>query len=160
MSDRVNYNLKGFSLPELIVAILIITLLGSLSVLGVRSIRASADSTLCLSHLREMGTAFTLYFAEHRGRLPHYMSLGSAPRPEGAYYGYWTGILDNYGVRGGSVLCPVAAEPVPTQIPPNYGFGDAGHAWSGKYSANGSALRFNTTPSSVYLTPGSHHAAA
>ncbi|HZN68751.1 MAG TPA: type II secretion system protein [Tepidisphaeraceae bacterium] len=132
---------RAFTLTELLTVVGLISLLVSLLMPLVTKVRTAADATACLSTLRQMGAAWTMYTVENRGRLPHYVSLGTSPTPDAAWYGYWTGILDKYEVRGDSILCAAAAEEVETGS--NRGFGNVGRAWSGKYSPSGSALRFN-----------------
>jgi prepilin-type processing-associated H-X9-DG protein len=95
-----------------------------------------------MSNLRQMGTGWTMYLTENKGRLPEYVQ-NTPLTPETSWRGYWLGILDTYNVRGATVLCP-AADRVIT-FNQFKGFGNVGYAWSGKWQSNGSPIRFNAT---------------
>src|SRR5687768_17105257 len=116
----------------------LIALLISMLLPALGKVRAAANSTACTSNLRQMGTAWTMYVSEHKGMLPHY--IWSTPlTPDRAWRSYWPGMLDCYNVRGNTLLCPTAREPVPYNQ--NGGFGNARHAWNGKYQPFGNVLR-------------------
>jgi prepilin-type N-terminal cleavage/methylation domain-containing protein/prepilin-type processing-associated H-X9-DG protein len=133
----------GFTLTELLVVIGLIALLVSLLMPALGQARAAARTTGCLSNLRQMGTAWTMYLAENRGHLPEYM-WGVPLTPDVAWRGYWPGILEDYKVRGDALLCPAAPEPIPfKQL--NAGFGNAQYAWSGRWVSNGNVIRFNAS---------------
>jgi prepilin-type N-terminal cleavage/methylation domain-containing protein/prepilin-type processing-associated H-X9-DG protein len=133
-------NRRGFTLTELLVVLGLIAVLVSLLLPVVGRARAAAQAAACLSNIRQMGMAWTVYVSENRGRLLDYQSYNPA-QPERAYRGYWTGMLDDYKVGGNAVLCPAADEPIPfKQIK---GYGNVNYAWTGKYESNGSVARFN-----------------
>jgi prepilin-type processing-associated H-X9-DG protein/prepilin-type N-terminal cleavage/methylation domain-containing protein len=134
---------RAFTLTELLTVVGLISLLVSLLMPLVTKVRTAADATACLATLRQMGAAWTMYTAENRGRLPHYVSFAPTATQDSAWYGYWTGILDRYEVRGESLLCAAAAEEA--ESGPNALFGNVGRAWTGKYTRNGTALRFNNS---------------
>jgi len=125
------------------VVIGLIAVLISLLLPVVNRVRAAANAAACLANVRQMNTAWTIYLTENRGRLPHYMQ--SSPGTEIAYRGYWLGILENYRVRGESLLCPAAREPIPYSQPGNNkGAGNVNYAWSGKWMTPFSVGRLNT----------------
>jgi prepilin-type processing-associated H-X9-DG protein len=85
-----------------------------------------------------MSTAWTMYAAVSRGQLPYHM--WSVPgRPDMAWNGSWLGLLDANAVRGDSLLCPDAAEPVPAVG--TGGVGKVDYAWNGKFVGNGTAIK-------------------
>jgi prepilin-type N-terminal cleavage/methylation domain-containing protein/prepilin-type processing-associated H-X9-DG protein len=134
---------QGFTLTEILVVMGLIAMLISLLLPVVGKTRAAAQSAACLSNLRQMGTTWTMYIAENKGRLPDY--VWSTPlTPDISWRGYWLGILDNYKVRGDSLLCPSADEPIPYNQP-NKGFGNVSYAWSGKFLNPGTTAKFSPT---------------
>lgn len=60
----------GFTLIELLVVIAIISILAAIIIPVVGNVRASADSTACLSNLRQLGVTVRLYSADNSGRTP------------------------------------------------------------------------------------------
>jgi hypothetical protein len=132
-------------MTELLVVIGLIAVFISLLLPAFGRVRAAANGTTCLSNVRQMGTAWSMYLSENRGRLPEYIWSTTA-MPDRAWRAYWPGILDSYGVRGETLLCPSAQEPIPfSQSPLHRGFGNLSYAWSGKFLSNGTAVRFNAT---------------
>ena len=133
----------GFTLTELLVVVGLVVLLVSLLMPALGQARAAARTTGCLSNLRQMGVAWTMYLAENRGHLPEYVTIMAAT-PDIPWRGYWLGILETYKVSGDSLLCPTAADVIPfKQI--NNGFGNSEYAWTGKYLSGGSPIKFNAT---------------
>lgn len=61
--------LRGFSLTELLVVVLIIAVLGTLSVIGIRSFRQKAHAAVAASSLRQNAVAIQGYVSE-KGRYP------------------------------------------------------------------------------------------
>ena len=133
---------QAFTLVELLVVIGLIAVLVSLLLPVISKARSAAQSAACLSNLRQMGTAWTMYTSENRGRLMDYV-WNSPTQPDRAWSGYWLGVLDEYKVRGKTLLCPTAASPIPFNN--NKGQGNVNYAWSGKYNSNGTVVRFNTS---------------
>jgi prepilin-type N-terminal cleavage/methylation domain-containing protein/prepilin-type processing-associated H-X9-DG protein len=140
---RIRGSGRGFTLTEILVVLGLIAMLISLLLPVMGKTRAAARSAACLSNIRQMGMTWTMYLAEHKGRLPDY--VWSTPlTPDVSWRGYWLGILDNYHVRGDSLLCPSADEPIPYNQP-NKGFGNVSYAWSGKFVAPGTTAKFSST---------------
>jgi prepilin-type N-terminal cleavage/methylation domain-containing protein/prepilin-type processing-associated H-X9-DG protein len=142
MRNRASPARRGFTLTELLTVVGLITLLVSLLLPVVSKVRAAASNTNCLSNLRQMGVAWTMYCVDNQGRLPHYMWL--TPSSNASWYGYWPGILAKNGVSDELLLCPVAREETANQ---STGFGNAAYAWSGRYVpvGNGSGVRLDNT---------------
>ena len=128
---------RAFTLTELLVVIGLIAVLISLLLPVVGRVRAAANSAACLSNLRQMNTAWTMYLSESRGRLPHYVYKS---HPDVAWRSYWLGVLDTYRVRDAALLCPAADEPIPFD---QGGAGNVNYAWNGKFMSTGSVTRFN-----------------
>lgn len=132
----------AFTLTELLVVIGLVAMLVALLLPVVGKARAAANGTACLSNIRQMGTAWTMYTSENRGRLLEYVWL-TPLTPELAWRGYWLGVLESNKVRGDALLCPAANEPIPFNQ--NKGFGSVQYAWTGKYQSSGSVARFNSS---------------
>jgi prepilin-type processing-associated H-X9-DG protein len=132
---------QGFSLTELLTLVGLVTVLLSLLIPVISKVRAAASNTTCLSNVRQMGAAWTAYTMENHGRLPDYVWY-TPDTPDFAWNGYWLGILDKNSVRGESLLCPAAREEASDR---NGGFGDVTHAWTGRYSKNGTVVRVSQT---------------
>ncbi len=65
---------RGFTLVELLVVIVILSILMSALVVSVQSSYKSARQTNCKSNLRQFGVALTIYRAEHDNMTPYWLS--------------------------------------------------------------------------------------
>jgi prepilin-type N-terminal cleavage/methylation domain-containing protein/prepilin-type processing-associated H-X9-DG protein len=133
----------GFTLTELLVVIGLIAMLVSLFMPVLSKARKAAQATACLSNLRQMGAAWTVYTVENNGRLLVYNNYSKAA-DESVWQAYWVGVLDVYHVRGDVLRCPAASEPIPYSQPEK-GAGNVNYAWSGSYFALGTTLHLNNT---------------
>ena len=61
----------GFSLIELLCVIVIITILSSLLMPAVATVRQKAATTACASNLRQIGISVNLYLADHDNNYPY-----------------------------------------------------------------------------------------
>jgi len=133
---------RAFTLTELLVVVGLIAVLISLLLPALANARSAAQATQCLSNLRQMGAAWSMYVAENKGRMLEYnWQLPGAA--EVAWRAYWPGMLDTYKVRGAALLCPSAWEPI--SFNQNKGFGNVNYAWTGKYQSNGTPIRFSAS---------------
>jgi len=140
MNSRTLRFRRGLTLTELLVVIGLIAVLLSLLLPVAAKVRAAAQSTTCLSNLRQMGTAWMVYTTESRGRFMDHLWF-TPQTPDVSWHSYWPGILDTAGVRNNTILCP--RTPQITQDPTNRGYGDVDNSWTGKFAGNGTAIRLN-----------------
>jgi prepilin-type N-terminal cleavage/methylation domain-containing protein/prepilin-type processing-associated H-X9-DG protein len=131
---------SAFTLIELLVVVGLIAILVSLLLPVCAKARAAAQAAACLSNLRQMGTAWTMYTSDNRGRLVEY-AWNNPTQPDRAWRAYWLGVLEDYKVRGKGLMCPSADAVIPYNL--NKGFGNVNYAWTGKYQSNGNVTRFN-----------------
>lgn len=96
-SSRPNRSTQAFTLIEMAVVIAIILVLATLGLSGISKVRSNADSTRCLSNLRQVGLAITAYAAENDNYLPGPFRVGQNPY-------YRSGDKDTLGHRLASYL--------------------------------------------------------
>lgn len=129
---------NAFTLTELLVVLGCIAVLISLLLPVAAKARSVSRTTTCLSNLRQLGNAWSMYVYDNRGALIKY--TWNTPQSYGTY---WFGILDANGVRGEALMCPAADEPQLNSQ--RRGYGTAQSAWTGRLGPVGSAIRFSAT---------------
>jgi prepilin-type N-terminal cleavage/methylation domain-containing protein/prepilin-type processing-associated H-X9-DG protein len=133
---------SGFTLVELLVVIGIIAVLIGILLPALNKARKQSKQAVCMSNLRQMGTAFTTYLTENKGHLPYYMwHITTGPNPQSVtWHGYWVGLLCDYRVGPNQLTCPEAIDPVPFNTHAggtgNGGFGTAFNSWNGSFQSS------------------------
>jgi len=143
--------LKAFTLVELLVVIGIIALLIAILLPALNKARSVAQTAQCLSNLRSMGQAITIYYTENYQRPLAYVwntaPNNSTPIDLFDWQNGWVGVLMTYKADSSKLICPTAAQPNPWQN--NEGFGLSGYAWRGDFQGG------TPTPISDDVSPGS-----
>lgn len=108
--QRCQIMLKGrhcFTLIELLVVIAIISILAALLLPALRNAKFMAKSILCISNLKQIGTAFELYLSDNNGRLPRAWDVAGNYQTE-----YRKCVIDEYVNKPEIVMCPNATKQV------------------------------------------------
>jgi prepilin-type N-terminal cleavage/methylation domain-containing protein/prepilin-type processing-associated H-X9-DG protein len=92
---------KGFTLVELLVVIGIIALLVSMLLPALNKARESARTVACLSNLRQIGLAMSMYLSEQKCVVP------AAYFKDGVHRELWSTILVNSGYLKGTPSAPL-----------------------------------------------------
>ncbi len=73
---------RAFSLVELLVVILVLALLIALLLPAILGVRDRARSAICVSNLRQLGAATSMYVGENQGRYPEMAGSGDSSEPD------------------------------------------------------------------------------
>lgn len=144
---------SGFTLIELLVVVAIIAILAAMLFPVFAQAREKARSTTCLSNLRQLGTAFTMYTQDYEETTPvTYYDVAGQPQyqwpflfqpyiknyaifecpsmPGVKYANPWDGALwsVNYGANQWAWQKPLAAMPTPADVVAVFDSG-LGHLW-------------------------------
>lgn len=120
----------GFTLLELLFVIAIVAVLAALLLTVFGRAQAQADSTACLSNLRQIGTAIAAYATDHDGYLPGPLSLKQSANFDDTTHGSLARLLEKYAGQsatspGGGrespiFFCPAARRQMPNRKTPSY----------------------------------------
>ena len=96
---------RGFTLIELLVVIAIIAILAAILFPVFAQARDKARSVSCLSNMKQLGLALTMYFQDYDEKvLPRYAACPSTG-PTGKDQLLWTGLLQPYIKNKGIFVC-------------------------------------------------------
>lgn len=99
-ANRRAFSCRGFTLVELLVALVLIAALALLGIFGARLALLASRQSACMGNLRNIGAALHLYAADHEGRFPettHTTDLDGA----------WVYVLEDYlGDFDATRICP------------------------------------------------------
>ncbi len=141
---------RSFTLVEMLTVMGIVAILMSLLLPALGRARQKASQIQCLSNLRQLATAMTLYADSWRGRLPPYVT---AARPEEHPGLNWAGWSFPYHNNPRLLVCSAGVGKIPAATPQGFRDYDASYGWNydGTQGNRGPLATAIRQPSLVYL---------
>lgn len=106
---------RGFTLPDLLVVVAVLSVLAALTIAISARVRAKSRLTQCLANLQEINHAVSLYAKDNEGRLPH---MPDAPVP-GGWWHYRRQLQSYFNLQG-----PPSSADTVFGCPNDRGYGD------------------------------------
>jgi prepilin-type N-terminal cleavage/methylation domain-containing protein/prepilin-type processing-associated H-X9-DG protein len=123
----------GFTLPELLVVIAVVTLLAATQVLALSRAKPKSQTARCASNMRIWGMATAMYLADNGDQLPYYAFNYADPTKP-----YWHGLLAPYVAK---VARPGIAFAPQSGLYPEIATDEVSKCPSGSYGAPPSSTR-------------------
>lgn len=126
---------RGFTLTELLVVIVIIAMLIGMLMPAVALVRSSAKSTDCMNRFHQMGLAFEVYLNDNEGIYPPANDWYGF----GGYTNYVLGIFQSIAPTDGTAKMFMCSEDKhkPTDIVPAGNYGAGLQVWTGSGQSHG-----------------------
>jgi prepilin-type N-terminal cleavage/methylation domain-containing protein/prepilin-type processing-associated H-X9-DG protein len=140
----------AFSLIELLVVIGIIGILASLLMPAFSRAKGKANDVKCISNLRQIGIALSIYADENQGRLPYAERLPTSPVNPTNVLPRIVDVLSNN--IGGSKLVFKCPRDVPPKVFEKSYFEREGSSYEWNYQANGQPIVLPGVISGIQMT--------